>query len=157
MTDDLRASIRARYKPDFEFTTVADVPFAPLAKPLTASRIALISTAGLHLDDQPPFDRDTPAGDSSFRRIALDDDLSRLRVWWDREQQQAANQDLNCAFPLALLRELHGAGAIGSIAATHYSFSGAIPDPAPLLEDTGPVVAAELRDDGVDAAILAPS
>ena len=150
---ELRESIRARYKPDFEFTTVDDVPFTQLSKPLAEARVALISTAGLHLDDQPPFDRDTPSGDCSFRRIRADDDLSRVRVWWDREQQQAANQDLASAFPLALLREC----AIGSVAATHYSFSGAIPDPRPLVESTAPMVAAELRDDAVEAMLIAPS
>jgi D-proline reductase (dithiol) PrdB len=150
---ELRASIRARYKHDFEFTTVAEVPFTPLSKPLAEARVALISTAGLHLDDQPPFDRDRTSGDCSFRRIRGDDDLSRVHVWWDREQQQAANQDLPSAFPLALLRE----SGIGSVAATHYSFSGAIPDPRPLLESTAPMVAAELRDDAVDAVLIAPS
>lgn len=86
--DELRESIRARYKPDFEFTTVTDVPFTPLAE----TRVALISTAGLHLDDQPPFDRETPSGDCSFRRIRAGDELSRVRVWWDGEHQQPANQ-----------------------------------------------------------------
>ncbi len=151
--DELRASIRARYKPDFDFTTVEEVPFTPLAKPLAEARVALISTAGLHRDDQPPFDRDTPSGDPSCRRIRADDDLSRVRVWWDRAQQQAANQDLNSAFPLALLGEC----GIGSVAATHYSFSGSIPDPRPLLESTAPAVAAELREHAVDAVLIAPS
>lgn len=151
MIDDLRARIRAQYKPDFDFTRVAEVPFTAPSKPVAASRIALISTAGLHRDDQPPFDRDTPSGDSSFRRIRGDDTASRVRVWWDREQQQPANQDLNCAFPLALLRELAG------VATTHYSFSGAIPGPRPLLEERAPAVAAELREDAVDAVVIAPS
>ncbi len=153
MIDELRASIRAKYKPDFEFTTVAgvlnDIPFTAPAKP--PSRIALISTAGLHLDDQEPFDRSTPAGDCSYRRIAAGGDLSRLRIWWDADRQQPASQDLNCAFPLALL------GEVTDVAPTHYSFSGAIPDPRPLLESTAPAVAAELRDDAVDAVLIAPS
>jgi D-proline reductase (dithiol) PrdB len=149
MIDELRARIRAQYKPDFEFTIVDDVPFTAPAKPL--SRVALISTAGLHLDDQEPFDRDTPAGDCSYRRIRADDDLSRLRIWWDADHQQPASQDLNCAFPLALLRE------VAEVAPTHYSFSGAIPDPRPLLEETGPAVANELRADAVDAVLIAPS
>lgn len=157
MMDDLRARIRAQYKPDFEFTTAPGVPFTAPAKPLPSLRIALISTAGLHRDDQPPFDRDTPSGDCSFRRIGADDDLSRVRVWWDGEQQQPANQDLNSAFPLALLRELRDAGGIGGLAATHFSFSGAIPDPGPLLESTGPEVAAALKEDAVDAVVIAPS
>ena len=69
----------------------------------------------------------------------------------DREQQQHANQDLNCAFPLALL------GEHCNVAPAHYSFSGAIPDPRPLIEETGPAVAAELQRDGVDAVLIAPS
>ncbi|HEX2061401.1 MAG TPA: hypothetical protein VHK90_11720, partial [Thermoanaerobaculia bacterium] len=102
MIDELRARIRATYEPDFDFTTVADVPFT---RPSRVSRVALISTAGLHLDDQPPFDRMTRSGDCSFRRIRAADDLSRLRIWWDEELQQPANQDINCAFPLALQAE----------------------------------------------------
>jgi D-proline reductase (dithiol) PrdB len=151
MIDDLRARIRGTYKPDFDFTTVSDVPFTRPSKPLASMRVALISSAGLHLDDQEPFDRQTQSGDCSFRRIRAGDDLSRLRIGWDTEQQQPASQDLNCAFPLALLRELC------SVAPTHYTFSGAIPDPRPLLEQTGPEVAAELREEGVDAVVIAPS
>jgi D-proline reductase (dithiol) PrdB len=151
MIDELRARIRAQYKPDFEFTTVADVPFTALTKPVASSRIALITTAGLHLDDQEPFDRTTPTGDSSFRRVRPSDDLSRLRIGWDADHQQHASQDLNCAFPLPLLRE------VCEIAPTHYTFSGAIPDPRPLLDETAPTVARELQADAVDAVLIAPS
>ena len=101
--------------------------------------VALITTAGLHLDDQPPFDLHT--SDCSYRRIRPSD-LSRIRA-----NPPFANQDLNCAFPLALL---------ANPAPVHYSFSGAIPDSRPLVEETAPQVARELR--GVaDAVLIAPS
>lgn len=145
MIDELRASIRAKYKPDFDFTRVGEVPFAPV-KP--GRRVALISTAGLHLDDQEPFDRHTPSGDPTFRRIPADADLSRLRIWWDTEATQPASQDLDCAFPLALLKEER------ELAPLHYTFSGAIPDPRPVIEGTAPALAAELE---ADAALIAPS
>lgn len=151
MIDELRERIRAQYKPDFDFTTVTDVPFTPPTKPVASSRIALISTAGLHLDHQEPFDRTTPAGDCTYRRIGADDDLTRLRIWWDTDHHQPASQDLNSAFPLTLLRE------ICDLAPTHYSFSGAIPDPRPLLDQTAPALASELRNDAVDAVLIAPS
>ena len=138
--DELRASIRAKYKPDFDFVTVDEVPFTAPSQP--PSRVALLTTAGLHLDDQPPFDLTTP--DCSYRRIRASDDLSRLRVGWDAP----ARQDVNCAFPLALLSEMSG------VAETHYSFSGAIPDPGPLIDASAPQVARELD---ADAVILAPS
>lgn len=151
MIDELRERIRAQYKPDFDFTTVDEVPFTTPMKPVASSRIALISTAGVHLDDQEPFDRATPTGDCSYRRIAADVDLARLRIWWDTDQHQPGSQDLNAAFPLALLREKY------DVAATHYSFSGAIPDPRPLLDRTAPAVASELQADAVDAVLIAPS
>ncbi|MEA2463055.1 MAG: D-proline reductase (dithiol) PrdB [Acidobacteriota bacterium] len=151
MIDELREKIRAQYKPDFDFTTVGDVPFTAPGKPAASSRIALISTAGLHLDDQEPFDRTTPAGDCSYRRIGAGDDLARLRIWWDTDQHQPGSQDLNSAFPLALLRDKY------DLAATHYSFSGAIPDPRPLLEQSAPAVATELNAGAVDAVLIAPS
>lgn len=157
MIEELRTRIRAQYKPGFDFTTVADVPFTRPAKPVASSRIALISTAGLHFEDQPPFDRATPSGDCSFRRIDTADDLALLRIGWDSDHQQPASQDLNCAFPLLLLRELEQTREIGSIATTHYSFSGAIPDPGPLLDDTAPAVARELRAEAADAVLIAPS
>lgn len=140
MIDELRASIRAKYKPDFDFTTVEDVPF--VVKPV--SRVALISTAGLHFDHQEPFAPEDP----TFRRIPADADLTRLRIWWDTEATQPATQDLNCAFPLALLREER------ELAPMHYTFSGAIPDPRRLLDETAPALAAELD---ADAALVAPS
>lgn len=151
MIEELRARIRAQYKPDFEFTVVEDVPFTKPSKAVASSRVALITTAGLHLDDQEPFDRTTPTGDSSFRRIRATDDLSRLRIGWDVERQQPASQDLDCAFPLALLRE------VCDVAPAHYSFSGSIPDPRPLLEESAPQVARELHDHAVDAVLIAPS
>ena len=106
------------------------IPFTAPSKPLRESRVALITTAALHLDDQPP-------GDSTFRRIPADVDLTRLRTDWDGP----ASQDINCAFPLALLRELCG------VAETHYSFSGAIPETVPQLA----------RELDADAVLIAPS
>jgi D-proline reductase (dithiol) PrdB len=146
MIDELRERIRAQYKPGFDFTPVADVPFTAPSKP--PSRIALISTAGLHLPEQEPFDRTSVSGDCSYRRICSDDDLARLHIGWDVERRQPASQDVNSAFPLALLREVR------ELAPVHYSFSGAIPDPRPLIEHTAPALAEELD---ADAVVIAPS
>jgi hypothetical protein len=152
----LRASIRRTYRTDFDFTRVSQVAFARGGPPVRAARLALVSTAGLHFPDQPRFDRWTAAGDCSFRQIPRDSDLSRLRIWWDGKNQRPANQDLNSAFPLAVLRELAAGGEIGSLAATHLSFNGSIPDPLPLIERIGPQAARLLRGDGVEIVLAAP-
>jgi hypothetical protein len=140
MIDELRESIRSKHKPDFDFTRVEDVPF--VIRPV--KRVALISTAGLYLENQERFGPEDP----TFRRIPADADLTRLRIWWDTAATQPASQDLNCAFPLSLLREEK------ELAPTHYTFSGAIADPRRLIEETAPALAAELE---ADAALIAPS
>lgn len=153
MLDDLRQKTRT-HLPDFDFTVVDPVPFTPLAKPLRDCRVALISTAGLHLPDQPPFDRESHSGDSSYRAIPHDADLAQLRPWWDTESTQPASQDINSAFPLELLKQ---STDIGSVAATHCSFSGSIPDPRPLVDTFVPEVAEAMQHDAVDAVLVAPS
>jgi D-proline reductase (dithiol) PrdB len=153
----LRERIREQHEPDFDFRTMAQVPFVPFTKLVREARVALVSTAGLCLPEHQPFDRVTHSGDSSFREVAGDADVTQLRLWWDKEGTQFATQDLNCAFPLPLLHELQTAGEIGSVAATHYSFSGSIPDPEPLLDDYAPAMAAALIRDAVDAVLVAPS
>ena len=39
--------------------------FTPLSKPLAESKVALLTTAGAHLDDQEPFHVETVAGDGN--------------------------------------------------------------------------------------------
>src|SRR6266566_6591658 len=41
----------------------------PLKKPLQDCMVALVTTAGLSLPDQPPFDMTIRMGDTSFREI----------------------------------------------------------------------------------------
>ena len=46
-------------------------------------------------------------------------------------------------------------GEIGGVSPRHYSFMGAMPNPA-LFEDTGSEVGRMLAADGVDVALLVP-
>ncbi len=46
-----------------------DVPWTPVKKPLDSTRIALVSTAGLHHSGQKPFNMNDPNGDPSYRII----------------------------------------------------------------------------------------
>ena len=57
-------------------------------------------------------------------------------------------------FPLDRLRELAAEGVIGSVAATHYSFMGAM-DPV-QMEPYAREVASQLKSDAVDAVLLSP-
>ena len=129
-------------------------PFVRPKKPLCKSRLALVTTGGVHLPDQPRFDIDDPAGDYSYREIpATANDLTWTHAYYRPDE----GSDLNAVFPLETLRGLVSDGAVGELSARHFSFMGAIHDPTPLVERTAPEVADKLVEDQVDLVLLTPS
>ncbi len=123
-------------------------------RPLEECRVALVTTGGVHLPDQPRFDIDDPLGDCSYREIpAGATDLT----WTHAYHRPGEATDLDAVFPLWTLRRLRDEGVVGDLNRRHFSFMGAIRDPGPLVEDTAPEVARRLADDGVDVALLTPS
>ena len=129
----------------------------PWAKcpPLARSRIAIVTTAGLHRHQDRPFA--DGAGAAEYRVIPGDvaaDDLviSHLSVNFDRTGFQ---QDTNVVFPLDRLRELANDGVIGAVADYHYSFMGAAPHEQ--LEPRARQLAGLLKKDRVDAVVLSPT
>lgn len=119
---------------------------------LSQRRVAIVSSAGLFRRGENPF----RGRDADYRVIPADikaEDLltSHISVNFDRTGLQ---EDWNVAFPLDRLKELAGKGAIGSVAATHYSFMGAS---EPLeMEPHARELAGRLKQDKVDAVLLAP-
>ena len=128
-------------------------PWVAAAKPLSAARIALVTTAGLHFRDDPAFG----FADAGFRPIAGDEDANNLimthsSVNFDRS---GFAEDVNLVFPIDRFRELAAANKIGSLASVHYSFMGAglLPE---AYERTVAQVAGMLKQDRVDAVFLTP-
>jgi D-proline reductase (dithiol) PrdB len=129
-------------------------PFVRPEKPLEECRLALVTTGGVHLPEQPRFDIDDPLGDCSYREIPADAaDLTWTHAYYRPDE----GADLDSVFPLWTIRELAVEGVVGELNRRHFAFMGAIHDPGPLIEETAPEVAAKLADDGVDAALLTPS
>jgi len=138
--------------PCFEYD---DAPFVPLRKPLSQVRLALVTTAGMHLRGDKAF----TAGDQSYRvipsnTVARDIIQSHNSIGFDRT---AVYRDLNVTFPMDRLRELAESGLIGSITVNYYSFMGAQTNPKRILDESGPEVARLLLKEGADAAILTPT
>jgi D-proline reductase (dithiol) PrdB len=130
-------------------------PFALPEKPLHESRLALVTTGGVHLPEDARFDIDDPSGDCSYREIPTDaDGLTWTHAYYAPDRDDT---DLDCVFPLWTLRGLEAEGAMGKLNRRHFSFMGAIHDPEPLMKKTAPEVARKLADDGVDAVLLTPS
>ena len=135
------------------------VPWTPLGKPLADSTVAIVTTAGLHLRDDKPFNRDHPGGESTYRVLPADTDTadivqSHFSIGFDRT---AIYRDINVTYPIDRMRELADAGVIGSLAPNNYSFMGALRDCTVVAEQTGPEVARRLKDDGVDLVFLTPT
>jgi D-proline reductase (dithiol) PrdB len=135
------------------------IPFASIGKPLAEARIALVTTAGLHLHEQPPFDMDDPNGDPSFREIpnaTPPDGLTITHKYYDHTD---ADADPNVVFPLERLHELATRGIIGEPSPRHFAFMGHIDGSRiqTLHEQTGPAVAGMLKQDQVDAVLLTPA
>lgn len=122
---------------------------------LTQRRVALVTTAGLHLRGDRPFGQGDARND--YRVIpggaeAKDVVMSQLSTNFDRSGFQ---QDLNIVFPIDRLRELAASGEIGSAADFHYSFMGA-GSPVERMEIKAREVAGLLKKDKVDAVLLTP-
>jgi D-proline reductase (dithiol) PrdB len=133
-------------------------PFSPLLRPLRTCRVALITTAGLHLPEQEPFDMTDKNGDPSYREIPSDVGIERLTITHDYFPRTDAAADPNLVLPLDPLRELAREGVVGSTAPRFFSFMGHILGEhlRTLMETTAPEVARALKADAVDAVFLTP-
>ena len=130
------------------------LPFARPRKPLSESRVALVTTGGVHGPDDPRFDIDDPAGDCSYREIPHE--AARL-TWTHAYYRRDEETDLDAVFPLWTLRKLVGEGVVGVANRRHFGFMGAVHDTTPLEETFAPEVAEKLVEDSVDAVLLTPS
>ena len=138
------------------FTPNESIAWAPLRKPLAQCRVALVSTAGVHLKSQPAHDLLNPHGDASFREIPGDTPASALAVDHSHYDTSDANTDPNCVFPIDRLHELAHMGIVGAVASLHFGFMGFIPDGRLLRDTTAPVVAERLLNSGTDVVVLTP-
>lgn len=142
----------------YPWRRIDPVPCAPLRRPISDSRVALVTTAGLVPDGQPPFDDRIKGGDYSYRVISRDADVQMLGEFHRSESFDHSGilKDRNVALPLDRLRELVRAGEVGDVAPRHLSFMGSITAPGRLIKHTAPHAAGLLVEDQVDIALLVP-
>ena len=88
--------------------------------PPAERRLAVVTSAGLHRQDDTPFPWNDH-GWRSFPREQRDFHLSHASTNFDRS---GFMQDQNIYLPFDRLDELVEAGELGSVAETHYSFMG---------------------------------
>jgi D-proline reductase (dithiol) PrdB len=153
--EDTKKIIRKKY-PEFEYTIFNDTPITPLKKPLNECKLALLTTGGLHLKTEAPFDTKYLEGDCSYRVLPGDVTHDQIMVTHESYDHKFINNDLNCVFPIDRMREYVSEGKIASLSEEHYSFMGHIYVTGPLLENSAKA-GKRLKDLGVDIAFLTPT
>jgi D-proline reductase (dithiol) PrdB len=141
------------------FVTAESIPWACLRHPIRDSRVALVTTAGIHLRGDRPFDMRDPDGDPSYRVIPADTGPEDLQITHKYYDHAAADRDPDVVLPLRRLRELHAAGEVGGLAPRCYGFMGHVDGRhlPTLMEVTAPEVAGRLAADGAQAVVLTPA
>ncbi len=139
---------------------IDDIPWTPFKKPLTESCLAIVSTAGLYLEKDDPFDVDSARGDASFRTIPSNFDKESLRIAHTHYSHSRVKEDINVLFPVDHLLELVQANVIGKLATSIYSFGFG----GDLTQEyiNGPdgsahLLVQKLKEDEVDYVIMVPA
>lgn len=133
-----------------------DHPETALTKPLSECNVALLTSAGVHLKSDTPFDVDNPAGDHTIRIIpsnTAEEDLAVTHIYYDTK---SAKIDPSVVFPLKQLNLLADEGVIGSVVDANIGLNGGILDTTLVETESIPKAIERLREENVDAALLMP-
>lgn len=130
------------------------VPYTPVFKPLNQMNISLVTTAGVRLQSQEPYNDE---GDERFYVVPGNLDFADLTANYASPANYDITdtlQDINVVFPLERLRELKEAGIIGGIANKHIVSMGYTMKLKKVYEETVPAIARELERSNTDGVIL---
>jgi hypothetical protein len=138
--------------------------WAPFEKRLAASRIALLTSAGLYVKgEQLPFDlereqSDPDWGDPSWRSIPAAAEPAALGLAHLHINEDDVLADPEIALPSRLLQQLAGEGVVGSVTDEHVSVMGYQERSLATWRDqTVREVIDRLRELGTDGLVLAPA
>jgi D-proline reductase (dithiol) PrdB len=134
------------------------IPYTPNDLPLHRMVICLVTTAGVHMKDQPPFHDDRASPDISYRTILAETNSQDLTIsnaapltQFDITEPQ---KDINSVFPLDRLKELTKRKIIGGVSDHHYSFMGYIWRFNSLINQTLPEFVKKIVRSKTDAVVL---
>ncbi len=145
------------YGAPYVWAHCAEVPFQRLAKPLAASRVAIVTTAAPRRPGQGEPAPGAPYHSSAKFYTVYSDTTSRdpdLRI--DHvaiDHQHTRGDDPGTFFPLAALRRAAAAGRIGAVAPRFHGAPTNRSQRTTLAVDA-PEIVARCRADAVDAVLL---
>jgi D-proline reductase (dithiol) PrdB len=138
-----------------------EIPWTPLGKPLSQCTVAIVSSAGLALTSEQPFDQEGERrnpwwGDPSYRVLPRGTRTGDVTISHMHIASEPGMEDLDCVLPLTRLEELAAQGVIGAVAPSHYSIMGFLLKPQEMLERSMPRIIESMKTEGVDLALLVP-
>jgi hypothetical protein len=140
-------------KPARVLATPSRTAWNPLEKPLARSRVALLTSAALRLNDQQPF---IPRDDTSYRLVQSDPSAGTIVIDHHSGIGRVPRQDPEIVFPRTALKILADEGIVGAVSPFHVSFMGGLKSHYEVETALAPAIAAELKRAQVDIALLVP-
>jgi D-proline reductase (dithiol) PrdB len=148
------------YDNPYRWAHNVDVPFASLTKPLTRSRVALITTAAPFKPDAgdqgpwAPYNASAKFTEVYSMPIAPPPDLRISHLGYDRKHTSA--EDINTYFPLERIKKAAAEGRIGELNSRFYGVP-TLRSQRLTTERDAPQILELCREDAIDAAILVPT
>jgi len=155
----LKAWVRT-FIPEEEFK--GPIPWTPKSKPLSQTTISLVTSGGISLKSDPPFDmerekREPLWGDRSFRMIPRGTTEKDIEVSHLHINTNYIKQDINVILPLTRMAEFEQEGIIGRLAPTSYSFYGFQWQNIDFLKEAIEPISKKMKLEGVEAVFLTPA
>ena len=129
-----------------------DAPAFTTPKPLAEAKVAIVTSASLHHQD----DDDFAVVDAGYRVLQRNRRDIVCGHWSPNFDASGVSADVNVVFPIDRLEEMAAEGAIGSVSDVHLAFAGNQFDLAAIRMDGGPAGARYLLNHEVDVVLLTP-
>ena len=138
------------------------IPWTSMSKTLDQTTIALVTSAGISLKTDPPFNMEREKGDPlwgdrSFRMLPRetterDIDVNHLHI-----NTTYIKKDLNVILPVDRMAEFEEEKRIGRLAPTAYSFYGFQWRSTAFLDEAILPISKKMKSEGVEAVLLTPA
>ena len=138
------------------------IPWTPMSKPLIKVTVALVTSVGISLKSDPPFDmerekREPIWGDRSFRIIPRGTTEKDIEVNHLHINTTYIKQDINVILPLTRMVEFEQEKIIGRLAPSAYSFYGFQWQNNDFLKEAIEPISKRMKLEGVAAVLLTPA
>lgn len=145
------------YDNPYRWAHYVDVPFAPLQKPLSESRLGLVTTAAPYQPDKGDQGPGAPYNAAAkFYKVYTDaadgePDLRISHIGIDRNHTTA--EDINTYFPLAQLKKAAADGCIGELSPRFYGAPTNRSQVTTIEQDCADILTC-CREDQVDVVVI---